>query len=79
MRTTREQVEAALRVFKNAAKLVGLDYSDYEFVKYSTGYGLQKDGQWLLVRGQRSLSQWYDILNGAEEALKAVNATKQGD
>lgn len=72
MRTTKEQAESALNVFKNHAASIGLDYSEYQLVKYSTGYSLQKDGQWLLIRGQRSLSQWYDILDAATEVLKAV-------
>lgn len=73
-RITKEQAESALNVFKNTAARLGLDYSGFDFVKYATGYGLQKDGQTLLIRGQRSLSQWYDILDAANEALMAVES-----
>lgn len=72
-RTTKEQAESALRVYKNTAKRLGLDYSGFDFLRYPSGYSLTKTGgDWLLIRGQRSLTQWYDILNAADEALKAV-------
>ena len=71
-RTTKEQANSALKVFKTTAKRLGLDYSDYDFVKYTSGYSLMSGGAKLLIRGQRSLSQWYDILDAANEALLAV-------
>ena len=78
-RTTKQQVESALRVFKNTALRLGLDFSSFELEKHSKWYGLRNNGQHLLIRGLRPLSQWYDILDAANETLLAIERIqKQG-
>lgn len=76
-RTTKDQANTALRVFKATAERFGLDYSEFDFIKYPSGYGLQREGETLLISKQLSLSQWYDILNAANEALKAVENLRE--
>ena len=76
-RTTKDQANTALRAFKATAERFGLDYSEFDFVKYPSGYGLQREGETLLIPKQLGLSQWYDILNAADEALKAVENLRE--
>ncbi len=71
-RTTIEQARAALNVYVKTAAQLGLDYSGFEFVKYPSGWGLERNGERLLIRGFRSLSVWYDMIDAANESLLGV-------